>query len=283
MQKYQNQQQQQAWDKEWEDLTGNTSDVPSMYEHFGSYGNMRLRERPGALRRVGGSELEREAKEYKDAIRRKKENADRKAAKERQQQQQQQMDNAGGWSSTNRRNNASPAMQNPLPPELNNMHPIAMNREQLNQYRQNMWEEYSGSNSRMPQYGNLKNIGFAGTKDYDSMIKTDALAYKRKQQALSRQKFQESFDEEQWREAYKRKQQQQMDNSRGWTNPNLSNNASPQMRHTSLIPRGATNTPYNTQNTFKPMNPMAFLDNYNSSKSSGSMGPRAQMQNPFQF
>jgi hypothetical protein len=177
MQKYQNQQQQQAWDKEWEDLTGNTSDVPSMYEHFGSYGNMRLRERPGALRRVGGSELEREAKEYKDAIRRQKENADRK----RQQQPK-------------------------LPGEFSNMHPIAMNREQLNQYRQNMWEEYSGSNSRMPQYGNLKNIGFAGTKDYDSMIKTDALAYKRKQQQL-------------------------MNNSSGWSSTNWSNNASPQMQN----------------------------------------------------
>ena len=41
--------------------TNNTSDVPSMYEHFGSYGNLRLRERPGAMRRAGGNELEREA------------------------------------------------------------------------------------------------------------------------------------------------------------------------------------------------------------------------------
>ena len=227
MQKYQNQQQQQAWDKEWEDLTGNTSDVPSMYEHFGSYGNLRLRERPGAMRRAGGSELEREAKEY------------------------------------NRK------QQPKLPGAFSNIHPIAMNREQLNQYRQNMWEEHSGSNSQMPQYGNLKNIGYVG--DYDAMIKRDAEAYKRKQQHQGQ--YQNPNQQ----------QQQPMDNSRGWTNPNLRNNASPQMRNTSLIPRGATNTPYNTQNTFKPMNPMAFLDNYNSSKSSGSMGPRAQMQNPLQF
>ena len=61
---YQNPQQQQAWQKEWEGLTGNTSDVPSMYEHFGSYGNLRLRERPGAMRKAGGSELEVEAREY---------------------------------------------------------------------------------------------------------------------------------------------------------------------------------------------------------------------------
>ena len=150
MAKYQNQQQQQAWDKEWEELTGNTSDVPSMYEHFGSYGNLRLRERPGAMRRAGGSELEREAEEYRDAT-------------SRYWKQQQQPK---------------------LPNEFSNIHPMAMNRGQLNQYRQ--------------------------------------------------------------------------------------------MRNTSLIPRGATNTPYNTQNTFKPMNPMAFLDNYNSPAS-------PTMQNPFQF
>jgi hypothetical protein len=147
---------------------------------------------------------------------------------------------------------------------------------------QEEWEDLTGSNSMAPIRMTAGPGGQLQTNNMD-FLQEQASEYKRKQQALSRQKFQESFDEEQWREAYKRKQQQQMDNSRGWTNPNLSNNASPQMQNTSLIPRGATNTPYNTKNTFKPMNPMAFLDNYNGSKSSGSMGPRAQMQNPFQF
>ena len=93
-----------------------------------------------------------------------------------------------------------------LPNQFNhgNIHPIAMNREQLNQYRQNIWEEQSGSNSQMPQYGNLKNIGYLGTRDYDAMIKRDAGKYKRKQQELSRQRFKESFDEEQWRDQYRR-------------------------------------------------------------------------------
>ena len=87
-----------------------------------------------------------------------------------------------------------------------NIHPSVMNREQLNQYRQDIWEEHSGSNSRVPQYNSLPNSGYGGgIQFYEENLKRDALEYKRKQKALSRRRFQESFDEEQWRDQYRRK------------------------------------------------------------------------------
>ena len=83
--------------------TNNTSDVPSMYEHFGSYGNLRLRERPGAMRRAGGNELEREAAIYN-------------------KKKKLMQGNSVGYASPNGRNNSnssngsinSPSMQNPF-------------------------------------------------------------------------------------------------------------------------------------------------------------------------
>ena len=71
---------------------------------------------------------------------------------------------------------------------------------------QNRWEELSGSNSNAPSrwavQGEASNLQPRGYKD--PYLQEQALAYKRKQQALSRQKFQESFDEEQWRDQYRR-------------------------------------------------------------------------------
>lgn len=66
---------------------------------------------------------------------------------------------------------------------------------------QEEWENLTGSNTTAPirmmsgPGGQLQinNMGF---------LQEQALEYKRKQQALSRQKFQESFDEERWRDQY---------------------------------------------------------------------------------
>ena len=66
---------------------------------------------------------------------------------------------------------------------------------------QEEWENLTGSNTTAPirmmsgPGGQLQinNMGF---------LQEQALEYKRKQQALSRQKFQESLDEERWRDQY---------------------------------------------------------------------------------
>ena len=68
---------------------------------------------------------------------------------------------------------------------------------------QEEWEKLTGSNSTAPirmmsgPDGQLQtnNMGF---------LQEQALDYKRKQQALSRQRFQENLDEEQWRDQYRR-------------------------------------------------------------------------------
>ena len=83
---------------------------------------------------------------------------------------------------------------------------IDYDNELQNQEWQKRWEELSGSNSTAPSrwapYGSTYNLQPRGYKD--PFLQEQALQYKRKQQALSRQRFKESFDEEKWRDQYRK-------------------------------------------------------------------------------
>tara|TARA_R110000796_G_scaffold247847_1_gene373848 strand:+ start:47 stop:406 length:360 start_codon:yes stop_codon:yes gene_type:complete len=64
------------------------------------------------------------------------------------------------------------------------------------------WEELTGSNSMAPIRMMLSGSGGKFQTNDMAFLQEQALEYRRKQQALSRQKFQESLDEEQWRNDY---------------------------------------------------------------------------------
>ena len=99
---------------------------------------------------------------------------------------------------------------------------------------QEEWENLTGSNTTAPirmmsgPGGQLQinNMGF---------LQEQALEYKRKQQALSRQKFQESLDEERWRDQYMKNRTYTPSASAMTAQPNqygsMSSGASPAMQN----------------------------------------------------
>ena len=125
-------------------------------------------------------------------------------------------------------------------------------RRDLELYQQN-WEEISGSNTQAPEY--MPQFGekyYPGSDEYSGMSGNIQSNYNNKSKL---------FLERRARELKERQRKGIMTNSIGDT----------------------INTPPSRQNTFRPMNPMASSNKYDGYKSSKSMRPSAQMQNPFQF
>ena len=248
----------ELYQQKWEELSGTNTQAPEYIprhpKHYpdGSFNDGRFTEQF----------LQSRATELKARQRRMSRN------QQQQPQVQQPTYNAAPRHAPNGQNNANPYTQNPqqqkqtpsqrrkafdlyqhnLERKKNDDMKARQQRRDLELYQQN-WEEISGSNTQapeyMPQYGEKY---YPGSDEYGGVPSN----YNNKSKL---------FLEGRGRELKERQRTGIMTNLIGDT----------------------INTPTSRNNTFKPRNPMEFLDNYNGYKSSRSAGPSPSMQNPFQF